>query len=343
MNLGEAYVTIEARMTKLEKDLDKVRLLTKKTADASEGSWRKSAHSMEKYMGGAFSRLTRMVTSFAAAYIGIRGIVSFFRASVTEARNAYVVEKALAATLYQRRLYSKDIMEYYRSIANQVQKVSNFDDESVKSAQRIFTMFKVMPRQMAAATAAAANFAAATGQGIEGAAMMLGRAPQFPAMLSRYGIKTNRKDFGSIFGAVNQKFGGQATANQDPFTKFTNILADFKETVGMKLLPPLTDAMKKIGDFLSSQKGIDFANNMGKLAVALLGATAWAANQAVKGTEAAAAVKEIVSRTFSNKGQAIRNDVMRDQINGNTKLEQIRVLLELQNKMAERAYGSFGM
>ena len=141
-------------------------------------------------------------------------------------------------------------------LASALQKTTTFGDEEIISAQAMLSTFQLNERAIAELTPRILDMAAATGQDLQSAAIMVGKAftGQASAMsragviVDEFGLKSARangpvEEFAFLAGELDKNFGGfaEALAKTDlgKLDQLRNELGDIQEDMGKKGLPAL--------------------------------------------------------------------------------------------------------
>jgi len=155
------------------------------------------------------------------------------------------------------------------ALSQSLQKVTNFSDEQVKSAETMLLTFtKIGKDVFPQATETVLNLATAMGGDAQGAAIQLGKAMNNPVegitALTRVGVQFSDaqkkqiegfmkvNDIASaqkiILNELATEFGGQARAAVDPIKQLTNSIDDIGETIGNALLPAVNQIASQVRD-----------------------------------------------------------------------------------------------
>lgn len=210
------------------------------------------------------------LSSFALRVAGPVAAVFGTRESINAAREQIASERKLEAVIKSTGsaagLTAKEIQDY----ASQLQKVTNFGDETTISAAAMLATFKQIKGETFTETLAIAqDMATVLGTDMKSAVIQIGKALNDPATqmsaLSRSGITFTQQqkdtvrllqEQGDLLGAqkiilkeLQSEFGGAAQAAADPLTQAMNAVGDISETLGFM-----------IGDFVTAATGAaDFA------------------------------------------------------------------------------------
>ena len=236
----------------------------------------------------------------AAASVGSVGIGALFRDVVglydTQARAEAKVEQAIRATGGAAGFTADELKKQ----ASALQGVTRFGDESILNevTAQLLTFKEISGDTFLSAQVAALDLATTLDGGLQGAAIMLGKALNDPAAgisaLSRAGV-TFTKDQKEVIKSLTETgnvaeaqrlileeiasaYGGQAEAAREAgagiVDAWSNTWGDLKEEVGkviLEFLPPVVDAMQGLATAFSglSPETKRFAVVMGLVGVAL--------------------------------------------------------------------------
>lgn len=197
------------------------------------------------------------------------GIAAGLTLAVNEAREAARVMNGLEQVIRSTGGAAGITAKEADALSQSLQKVTNFSDEQVKSAEAMLLTFtKIGKNIFPQATETVLNLATAMGGDAQGAAIQLGKALNNPVeginALTRVGVQfseTQKKqiegfmkvnDIASaqkiILNELATEFGGQARAQVDPIKQLQNSISDIGETIGNVLLPAVNDIATKARD-----------------------------------------------------------------------------------------------
>jgi hypothetical protein len=266
--------------------------LTIRAHDAASGV----LDSITKKSSGLGSILGTAVKAGAvAATAGIAGMGALLITSVKEAAEAQKGLAQLDAVLKSTGGAAGLTREQILGMASAFQRQTTFTDDAVLSAQNLLLTFtNVKGAAFQPATQAILDMATAMGTDLQTATVQVGKALNDPIQgvtaLRRVGVQLSDaqeeqiKKFvelgdvasaqGVILGELSTQFGGSAAAAADTFggriTQLKNAFGEIQETIGMALLPILTELAKKLADFLIAHQAdietfvrgfVDFAAN----------------------------------------------------------------------------------
>lgn len=256
-----------------------------------DSSLGKTAGTLKKGVSNAFDSMKK--TGNVALGIATGGLLALgtaFSDVTALAKEQQDVEKQLDAVLASTGFAAGLTADELKSMASELQSVTNFGDEAIINGQNLLLTFTnigkdVFPR----ATETILDMSQALDQDLKGSAIQLGKALNDPvagiSALSDVGVSfTDQQkemvaammEAGDIAGAqglildeMARQFGGSARALADPATQLNNTWGDFKEIIGGSVLgiidtlainamPLLTGAMEtlspiigEVGDFIA--------------------------------------------------------------------------------------------
>jgi hypothetical protein len=162
------------------------------------------------------------------------------------------LETALKNQGLETKLISKDLQAY----AGELQKTSQYSDETSLEMMALLTTFGLTGDEMKKTLKSAMDLSTGLGIDLRTATMMLGKAAMGETgTLARYGIvigdnvpKAQR--FEEVLRQVNDRFGGATAANMQTvigkITSLTNRMDDLKEQVGKRMIPIFEFWMKQL-------------------------------------------------------------------------------------------------
>lgn len=198
-----------------------------------------------------FRRFGNFLTArFAVGIVGvtaaIAGLVRGLRAVVTAAQAQEDAVNRLNAALAPLGDRADGVSQSLQEQAAALQQVTKFGDETIIEGQALIASFNRNEEAIKQATVAALDLASATGQNLQSAFLLLGRAAAGEtSTLSRYGIVLDEsipksERFAAAVAKINEQFGGQAQAQVDTFTgriaQLSNAWGDQLEVVGDALI-----------------------------------------------------------------------------------------------------------
>lgn len=208
---------------------------------------------------------------------GLVGVGKILGDSVQEAMEAQNVLSQLNQVIESTGGIAGVTAEQATNLASELQKVTRFSDETIIGGENLLLTFTNIGKDVfPLATETMLDMSQALGQDLKGSAIQLGKALQDPIMgvtaLRRVGVnfteeqkeliktlvETGRLEEAQaiILKELQVEFGGSARAAGETFAGQLDILknrfSEIKETIGMKLMPVLTNLFGKLSDWLSS-------------------------------------------------------------------------------------------
>lgn len=191
-------------------------------------------------------------------------------------------EEALTKLSNSMRLvgdFSQGAVDNFKDFADQLQRTTTNSDDAVLSALALAKNFNLTNKEAREATAAAVDFAAATGKDLDSAVQSLSRSLTgvVDRDLARYlpQLKASSKEnlvLGEAVRAVSERFRGFATALGGTFNgsikQTSNAFKDLLESIGQIIItnPVLIKSIQIIGDTFRSLKG-EVEDNQGAISV----------------------------------------------------------------------------
>jgi predicted nucleic acid-binding Zn-ribbon protein len=201
---------------------------------------------------------TTSVASLVASYVtigaaialatkAIGGLVDFLSSSITSYAQAEAAQNRMVAALRAQGTATPTVIKQYAELASTIQRTTAFSDDAANEMQALFiSIGNVGPAQMEKATTAATDLAAGLGIDLTQAATLVSKAlAGNTGALGRYGIKLDAakvaaEGASAVFGAINDRFGGQAVAQLDTYAGKLDQLANnwdnVQEAIGKALV-----------------------------------------------------------------------------------------------------------
>lgn len=231
--------TVKVKLEEAENALKRFGREAEKTADEVDNS----------FFGKMKSRAMAFGTMMAAAIAG-SAIFAFLKDSV----QAFGESEKAAAKLEKQLGYTSDALSNY---ASEVQQTTTYEDDLVVAAMGSIAAFTKNEDQIKALTAAALDFAAATGTDLVQAASLMAKSfGSSTNALGRYGVEVtgavgSQERLQAITQRVSELFGGQASAQAQTYSgKIVNLqnrFGDLTENIGKSLMPALEGLGKMFG------------------------------------------------------------------------------------------------
>lgn len=244
-----------------------------------------------KRLGAGFSASTRIArtaaSSIAGAFAAVQ-IAGFLKGAIDEAREAQKVGRQTAAVIKATGGAAKVTAKDVDRLANALSVKAGVDDELIASGANLLLTFKGIRNeagrgnqifdQTSAAIldmTAAMNQGEITAQGLKASTIQVGKALNDPikgiTALTRVGVTFTEKqkeqirtlvESGRTMAAqkiilreLRSEFGGAAKAAADPWKRLGVIINNFKETLGLKLLPVIDRLTNFLTDKLLPRLG----------------------------------------------------------------------------------------
>lgn len=239
----------------LQKALDKYRALGQEAPQAMR-DLEAATRQAESVTGLFQERWAAFTASAGAAYIGLRQAGQALGGLLSDASAQEDALVRVNTALQAQGTLTPQLAAQYEQLASQFQRTTVFGDELVSEMQALLIQVgNVMPGQMEAALTASTNLAAGLRIDLRTATMLVGKTFEGETgTLKRYGIVIDEaalKAGGAeaVLQAINDKFGGQATAQAATYSGQMQVLGnqygDVKEKAGAMLaqaIIPLLEA-----------------------------------------------------------------------------------------------------
>ncbi len=213
-------------------------------------------------IGGGVLMLARK--GFDILSDAIKGTVRFLGDCIDEAANAEMQLTKLNTSLKSTGNFTQEASDELVKYAESLQSMTAFEDDAIVSVEAMLATFKLNKDEIKIATQAVLDLASATGQDLQSAAILLGKAMVGETgMLKRYGIIVDENKYAAegwkaVIDEINVEFGGQALAQAETYTgklaQMKNAFSDIKETIGGAFIPVLSELF---GEFTKGREVID--------------------------------------------------------------------------------------
>ena len=251
-NTAKIKIIVEGAPT-ARQQLEQLKQATDKVNKAGE-SYTKGAKNMRGVTAGlqrAFGRLRNqlLLVSFALGGVaaGVNRLVEVYRKQIE-------AETKLRRSLKNISGVSEDAADRLIDLAGAYQKTTTFGDEAIISAQAMLSTFQLNENAIAELTPRILDMAAATGQDLQSAAIMVGKAftGQASAMsragvvIDEFGLKSARSrgpvdEFSFLVGELDKNFEGLASSLAETdlgkIDQFVARIGDMQEKMGEASLP----------------------------------------------------------------------------------------------------------
>lgn len=226
--------------------------------------------SMGEKIKGSVKNLITLPHVIMAGVVG-KAISSVIKAYGKQEEAIAKLNAALRASGLFTEKASKSLQEYAKAL----QATTKFGDEEILSAEAMLATFKLTESTIKEIIPLVLDMAAATGQDLQSAAILMGKAAVgVTGTLSRYGVIVDKADLKSrglaaVLDEVRKNFGGTAEAvakkGIGPLKQFGNLVGDVSESIGAKLIVGLNSAIETLKGMLPPIEAI------GKVAGSVMG------------------------------------------------------------------------
>lgn len=179
----------------------------------------------QKGMRGALLQVEAIKAALQVAGKAVVAFAKFMKASADVAGVQQDAMVSLEAALARAgETAAKDAAQGFADFASEMQKVTAIGDEVTIKAASIGASFGITGEVLQRTTLAAADLAAVTGQNLQSAMILLGKAAKGETgTLSRYGIILDKnlapsEKFEAALAAINKQFGGAAQALAETYS-----------------------------------------------------------------------------------------------------------------------------
>lgn len=298
--VGSAYVSIRARLDKLEKDLN-----------AGHSKTLKSARKTQK----AVSNIFKATVGFFAFRSAFRVLSGAMQSIVDKSNLQIEADTKLAAVIKSTGSAAGFSADQLKEYAAQLQEVTTFGDEVTESAAAVLLTFTNLHKDVfKRALKASMDLSTVLGTNLNSAVLQLGKALNDPVAnmgaLSRAGIQfskdqkaliKNLVESGNLYEAQNimlkemeRQFGGVAEAAAKTFggsvKQLGNIIGDFQEKLGENITKSkgwsdlINDLKATFTDENFQRSIVDAAENISRIALAIAKLSKYAGLRSITGT-----------------------------------------------------------
>ena len=225
------------------------------------GKAKKGFQDVDRSMASA----AKSAAKYAAAYIGVSGIIRLTKASIEAFGIQEQAEKRLETALGG---VNKELLKQ----ASALQQVTTFGDEAIIGVQASIAAFTDNTQEIKEATKATLDFAIANGFDLKSAGDLVAKTlGSSTNALTRYGVEVtgavgSTERLTTLTEGIARLWGGQAAAAADTMagsmTQAKNAMGDVAEVMGESLSPVITEAAIAMRDlamgyqeFLNMTKG----------------------------------------------------------------------------------------
>jgi hypothetical protein len=234
-------------------DIEKVKIKLEESENALKRFGREADKTAKEvddsFIGKLKTKFGAFGTMMATAFAGT-AIFSFLKGSA----QAFFESEQAAAKLDKQLGYTSQALQKY---AAAVQQTTVYEDDLVIAAMGSIAAFTKNEDQIKALTAAAIDFASATGTDLVQAASLMAKSfGSSTNALGRYGVEVtgtigSEERLHAITSKVSQLFGGQASAQAQTYSgKIANLqnrFGDLRENIGKAMMPALEGLGKMFG------------------------------------------------------------------------------------------------
>lgn len=223
-----------------------------KEFDATSTASKSAVSGLDEFKRLAASGLGAVGISLGAG-AAIAELKAFLSSSLEEYHAAQQAQAKLAAVLESTGHAAGFTQDQLGVLANQLQRLTNYDDDAIASAQAVLATFReIQGVQFTQATEAILDVSAVLDQDLKSSAIQVGKALNDPirglTALRRVGVAFNAeqeemirnfvrngelaKAQGVILQELSAEFGGAARKMRNELTGLKNDWGDLKETIG---------------------------------------------------------------------------------------------------------------
>ncbi len=234
-------------------DIEKVKIKLEESENALKRFGREADKTAKEvddsFIGKLKTKFGAFGTMMATAFAGT-AIFSFLKGSA----QAFFESEQAAAKLDKQLGYTSQELQKYAAV---IQQTTVYEDDLVIAAMGSIAAFTKNEDQIKALTAAAIDFASATGTDLVQAASLMAKSfGSSTNALGRYGVEVtgaigSEERLHAITSKVSQLFGGQASAQAQTYSgKIANLqnrFGDLRENIGKAMMPALEGLGKMFG------------------------------------------------------------------------------------------------
>ena len=271
--------------------------------------------------------LDRFVITMGDVMDAVKKAAEFLSSFVEAYREQEEATNRLSQAMVNQGMYTTELRKKYEEQAEALQKVTQFSDDQIISAQAQLQANIGQKEISEKLTRATLDLAAAKGIDLASAAEIMGKAiSNNTSMLTRYGIQAeNSSDkserMANVIDAVNKKFGGQAEVAAEGLgsvKQLANAYNDFQEIVGQRLAPVIiliVQSLKNMVEMMKENGGAMDAFIAGVQAVAQTSVVAFGIVEGVfKGVanqlaSLASVAANVIAGDFTAAWEAAKNSV----------------------------------
>lgn len=179
---------------------------------------------------------------FLVGGAGLAGLATAIKKTVDAYAEQERIQTQLSFSLRSVGVTAQSVTNDYMAFAEELAKTSVYTKEQIQQVEILFTQYGLYGAELKRATMASMDFAAATGQDLQSAALAFAKASEGSTMqLNRYGIKVSEatlhtKGLSSVLEASEGKFKGFAQAAADTesggLNQFSKAIHELMESIG---------------------------------------------------------------------------------------------------------------
>ena len=339
----------------------------------------KAGNDLEKGLSGALKAATGLDVATLGLVGGLTALGAGLAYSVKQAAEAERIMALTQAVIKSTGGAAGLTAGQIGDMANRLSNLNAVDDETIQSAENLLLTFKnIKANAFEPATQAAIDLSVALGMSLHSAAMMVGKALEDPVRgmnaLRRAGVSftadqqkvikslvetgQSAKAQEMILAELNSQVGGAGVAAAKTYSGQMALLKinvdNLAESIGMRLLPPLTKVAAAMNDTVTVQQRYDKALEEGALSqedimvirlADMFGLRQWglATLEAAEASYAAAKAMREESNAIED-GQMFRKDFNSESKHGSEVQEELAQKTALTGeafeKMGRQAGGS---
>lgn len=233
-NVGQLWIEMGADVARLRKDMGEASSIVKSFKSDAESAF-------------------QGVKAAAATYLSFQGLTQAFKATVDAAAEEEQSLLRLEAVLRAHGVTNREVTRIYNDMADELQLVTRYSDDQIRSAQELLTTMGVTPSKMREVIEASVQLGTRTGD-LNSAAQALGQAfegnyKQLKRLIPQLqDVKKGQLELDDVLRIVNQTFGDVAQKEMEGYAGQVNRLSkewkEFGESVGGAVVPVLTKVLQ---------------------------------------------------------------------------------------------------
>ena len=264
--------------------------VVKRTLDDIRGSASEASKAVSGGLNNSLKSAIGYIKGMAAAYVSLRAARSIMDQVIAATIEQEAVERQLGAALKSTGHAAGVSASQIKSMASEMQGLTNYGDEAVIAMNNILLTFKeIKGKEFKAANMAVLDMATALGMDLQGAAIMVGKALNAPVTgitaMQRAGIQFTEsqknvikslvetgqvaKAQQMILAELSSQFGGSAIAARDTLggalQSLKNTWGDLFEMGDLESFGKLRGAIEELNTALRSDAIARFKTSIGDL------------------------------------------------------------------------------